>query len=61
MHHYDQQSSMNDLSGILLCCKQSERFLPNAFIEAIRYRGTIEDSQRINNEKQNASDLHLPA
>lgn len=32
------------VAGILLCCEQPERFLPNAFIEAVRYRGTMQDS-----------------
>jgi predicted HTH transcriptional regulator len=32
------------VAGILLCCEHPERFLPNAFIEAVRYRGTRQDS-----------------
>jgi predicted HTH transcriptional regulator len=32
------------VSGILLCCEHPERFLPNAFIEAVRYRGIRQDS-----------------
>ena len=32
------------VAGILLCCESPERFLPNAFIEAVRYRGTRQDS-----------------
>ena len=32
------------MAGVLLCCKQPERFLPSAFIEAVRYRGIIQDS-----------------
>ena len=32
------------VAGILLCNEHPERFLPNAFIEAVRYRGTIQDS-----------------
>ena len=28
------------VAGILFCCEHPERFLPNAFIEAVRYRGT---------------------
>lgn len=32
------------VAGILLCCRQPERFLPNAYIEAVRYRGTKQDS-----------------
>jgi predicted HTH transcriptional regulator len=32
------------IAGVLLCCEQPERFLPNAFIEAVRYRGNKQDS-----------------
>ena len=32
------------VAGILFCCKHPERFLPSAFIEAVRYRGTRQDS-----------------
>lgn len=32
------------VAGVLLCCEHPERFLPNAFIEAVRYRGIIQDS-----------------
>jgi len=32
------------VAGILLCCEHPERFLPNAFVEAVRYRGTMQDS-----------------
>lgn len=32
------------VAGILFCCEHPERFLPNAFIEAVRYRGTRQDS-----------------
>lgn len=32
------------VAGVLLCCEYPERFLPNAFIEAVRYRGTRQDS-----------------
>ncbi len=32
------------VAGILSCCEHPERFLPNAFIEAVRYRGTRQDS-----------------
>ncbi len=32
------------VSGVLLCCEHPERFLPNAFIEAVRYRGIRQDS-----------------
>ncbi len=32
------------VAGILFCCEHTERFLPNAFIEAVRYRGTRQDS-----------------
>ena len=32
------------VAGLLLCCEQPEHFLPNAFIEAVRYRGIRQDS-----------------
>jgi len=32
------------VSGILMCSKKPDEFLPNAFIEAVRYRGTKRDS-----------------
>ena len=32
------------IAGILLCCHNPERFLPNASIEAVRYRGKEQDS-----------------
>lgn len=32
------------VAGVLLCCKNPERFLPDAFIEAVRYRGKKQDS-----------------
>ncbi len=32
------------VAGILLCCENPERFLSSAFIAAVRYRGTRQDS-----------------
>ena len=32
------------VAGVLLCCKHPEKFLPNAFIEAVHYRGDKQDS-----------------
>jgi len=32
------------VAGVLLCCEHPEHFLPNAFIEAVRYRGIRQDS-----------------
>lgn len=32
------------VAGVLLCCTAPERFLKGAFIEAVRYRGTAQDS-----------------
>ena len=32
------------VAGLLLCCEHPEHFLPNAFIEAVRYRGIRQDS-----------------
>ena len=32
------------VAGVLFCCDGPERFLPNAYIEAVRYRGVYQDS-----------------
>ena len=32
------------VAGILFCCEEPERFLPNTYIEAVRYRGKKQDS-----------------
>ncbi len=32
------------VAGVLFCCEHPERFMPNAFTEAVRYRGTRQDS-----------------
>jgi predicted HTH transcriptional regulator len=32
------------VAGILFCCEHPERFLPSAFIQAVRYRGTRQDT-----------------
>lgn len=32
------------VAGALLCCERPDRFLPSAYIEAVRYRGTRQDS-----------------
>ncbi|MBD3309159.1 transcriptional regulator [candidate division KSB3 bacterium] len=32
------------VAGVLLCCEHPEKFLPNAYIEAVRYRGKKQDS-----------------
>ena len=32
------------VAGVLLCCAHPEKFLPNAYIEAVRYRGKKQDS-----------------
>ena len=32
------------IAGVLLCCENPERFLPNAYIEAVCYRGNKQDS-----------------
>lgn len=32
------------VAGVLLCCEYPDRFLPSAFVEAVRYRGTLQDS-----------------
>ena len=32
------------VAGVLLCCERPDRFLPSAYIEAVRYRGIRQDS-----------------
>ena len=32
------------VAGVLLCCEEPERFLPNTYVEAVRYRGKKQDS-----------------
>ena len=32
------------VAGVLFCCGEPERFLPHAYIEAVRYRGKKQDS-----------------
>ncbi len=36
--------SRASVAGVLMCSDAPERFLPGAFIEAVRYRGTAQDS-----------------
>ncbi len=44
------------VSGILFCCRNPEHFLPNAYIEAVRYRGKKQDS----NYQIDAKKIHGP-
>lgn len=44
------------VAGVLFCCEAPERFLPNAYIEAVRYRGTRRDS----NYQIDATKIHGP-
>ncbi|MDE2889510.1 MAG: putative DNA binding domain-containing protein [Gemmatimonadota bacterium] len=44
------------VSGILFCCREPERFFPNAHIEAVRYRGKKQDS----NYQIDAQKIHGP-
>ncbi len=44
------------VSGILFCCREPERFFPNAYIEAVRYRGKKQDS----NYQIDAQKIHGP-
>jgi len=37
-------SNVASVAGILLCCEHPENFLPNAYIEAVRYRGIWQNS-----------------
>ena len=40
----DRGSVRASVAGVLLCCEVPERFLPNAYVEAVRYRGKKPDS-----------------
>ena len=40
----DRGSVRASVAGVLLCCEEPERFLPNAYVEAVRYRGKKQDS-----------------
>ena len=44
------------VAGVLVCCENPERFLPNAFIQAVRYRGVIQDG----NYQTDAQDVRGP-
>ena len=44
------------VAGVLLCCENPERFLPNAFIQTVRYRGVIQDG----NYQTDAQDVRGP-
>ena len=46
------------VAGILFCCKYPERFLPNAYIEAVHYRGTRQDSNYQIDAKKIRGPLH---
>ena len=40
----DSGSVRASVAGILFCCEEPDRFFPNAYIEAVRYRGKKQDS-----------------
>ena len=40
----DGGSLRASVAGVLFCCGEPERFFPNAYIEAVRYRGKKQDS-----------------
>ena len=40
----DRGALAASVAGILFCCEHPEHFLPSAFIEAVRYRGSRQDS-----------------
>ena len=40
----DSGALVASVAGILFCCEHPEHFLPNAFVEAVRYRGKRQDS-----------------
>ncbi|MGI0084832.1 MAG: ATP-binding protein [Nitrososphaerales archaeon] len=40
----DNGAERGSVGGVLMCSRHPERWLPGAFIEAVRYRGTRQDS-----------------
>ena len=44
------------IAGILLCCEEPRPFMPNAFIEAVSYRGKLQDT----NYQVDARRIHGP-
>lgn len=40
------------VAGVLLCCERPDRFLSSAYIEAVRYRGTRQDSNYQNDAQK---------
>ena len=44
------------VAGVLLCCENPKRFLPNAFVQAVRYRGVVQDG----NYQIDAKDIRGP-
>ena len=40
----EEGDSHASVAGILMCSRQSRRFFPNAFIQAVRYRGLVMDA-----------------
>ncbi len=48
----ENEAMVASVAGVLFCCEHPERFLPSAFIEAVRYRGTKQDSNyQVNAQK----------
>ncbi len=44
--HDDEEMERATVAGILMCSEHPERHLPNAYIDAVRYRGNSRDSDR---------------
>jgi len=40
----DEGRSRASVAGVLMCCETPERFVSGAFIEAVRYRGVVQDA-----------------
>lgn len=41
---HEDRSIVASIAGILFCCEHPENFLPNAYVEAVRYRGVRQNS-----------------
>jgi len=52
----DESEAHATVAGILMCSRQPRKFFPNAFIQAVRYRGLVKDA----NFQVDAKDIEGP-
>ena len=51
-----QGDARPSVSGVLLCCQHPERWLPNAYVQAVAYRGRLKDA----GQQLDARDIYGP-